>query len=404
MRTRRTSRASLRGSGRSSARVRGSGQLASLVAVLALVSGLGAVLVAAGPAAAVTPPAPGWTTQEAPLPSDAGTGGTDPHVYIASSVCPSPTGCYSVGWYDDTTGAPWGLIESQNGGTWTVTEAPEPQNAGSGPNQALWIGSESCGYIQPCRAISCPTATSCVAVGEYKDTAGYSLPVVETLSNGTWTATEGALPSDAAVDTGSTSDRSYLYSVACTSVTSCVAVGGYWTMTGDFKGFIATLSGSSWSAVASPLPPGALASGSFLYGVSCASASSCVAVGRYVDAGSRQAGLLDTLANGSWAASPAPQPADAGSDTDGHQDSILFQVSCASATACRAVGFYVTNGGVSRPWSTPSTGAPGAPPWSRSRPTPVARGSRSWARSRVRRRRRVPPSACTPTAAGGSGG
>src|ERR1700693_4188462 len=136
--------------------------LVSIAGVVMTLASLGAVLVPA-PAGAAAPPAQGWTTQQAPLPSDAGTAGALPDVYTASSTCPTLGGCVTVGWYSDTAAHPWGLIETQSGTTWTDTQAPQPSNAGSGANQALWLGSQSCGIINlnPCHAVSFPTATLC---------------------------------------------------------------------------------------------------------------------------------------------------------------------------------------------------------------------------------------------------
>ena len=342
-------------------------RMAPLAAVVALLAGMGALLAPAAPSAAVTAPAQGWTTQEAPLPPDAGNGTTNPRVYTASTSCPSATACVVVGWYDDTAGATWGLIETQSGPNWTVTEAPQPSNAGSGANQGLWLGSAGCGLVAAtCHAVSCPTSTFCVAVGQYHDTAGHSEPVVETLSNGSWSAAEGGLPSDTATDAGPTFfPNADLFSVSCSSTTSCVAVGGYVNATGTFNGLIDTLSGTSWTAVTTPLPAIVSGTGSNLTGISCASASSCTAAGTFSDTSSRTNGLLVTLANGSWSATRAPEPPDGGTDGDGHQGADVIQVSCASAAACTAVGFYEnasgTEEGLINSWNGSAWSATTAP-------------------------------------------
>ena len=319
--------------------------LPALAGVIVLLSGVAAVVTPPAPAGALTPPAPGWTTIEAPLPADAGNGSTNPDVYTSSSVCPAANGCVTVGWYNDTAGKAWGLIESQSGTTWTETEAPQPNNAGSGADQGLWIGSQNCGIYQPCHAVACPSATSCVAVGQYLDTAGYSEPVVETLSGGSWKATEAPLPSDTATDAGPVFPDSFLFSVSCASTTSCVAVGSYRNTSNHFLPFIDTLSGTTWSSQPSPLPSNAIAETSsfptFLNSVSCASPSVCTAAGFFQDTSSGYNGLLVTLVNGTWTAQAAPQPSGSGNDGDGLQDTFIAGLSCASATACTAVGTYV---------------------------------------------------------------
>ncbi len=323
--------------------------VSALAGVIVLLSGVAAVVTPSAPAAAATAPAQGWTTVEAPLPADSGTGSTNPDVYTASSVCPAANGCITVGWYKDTSDKAWGLIETQSGTTWTDTEAPQPSNAGSGADQGLWIGSQDCGIYQPCHAVSCPTATFCVGVGEYLDTAGYSLPVVETLSGGSWSAAEGALPSDTGTDGGPVFPAAFLFSVSCVSTTSCVAVGQYRNTSGDYVPLIDTLSGTTWTALPSPLPSDAIAQtssfGTFLNSVSCTSASFCVASGFYQDTSSGYKGLLVTLSNGSWTAQTASQPSDSGNDGDGHQGTFLTGLSCASAAACTSVGYYEDTSG-----------------------------------------------------------
>ncbi len=170
-------------------------RLVPLAGMVMLLSVLGVALASGAPAGSVTPPAQGWTTLEAPLPADSGNGSTDPHVYLASSSCPTPTGCVAAGWYDDTTGHAWGLIEMQNGATWTDIQAPQPSNAGSGSNQALILGSTSCGTATtPCKAVSCPTASFCVAVGNYDTAAANFAAVIETWSGGTWAPLQAPVP------------------------------------------------------------------------------------------------------------------------------------------------------------------------------------------------------------------
>ena len=52
-----------------------------------------------------------------------------------------------------------------------------------------------------------------------------------------------------------------------------------------------------------------------------------------------EGGLIDTLADGSWTATEAPEP----SYTTIYQDVTLDSVSCADAGSCAAVGTYYTS-------------------------------------------------------------
>ncbi len=316
-----------------------------LSAVVVLLAGLGFLLAPATPAAA-QPPAQGWTTTEAPLPTDSGNGSTNPEVYTAGSSCPAVNACVMAGWYLDTNGKAWGLIENQNGTNWTETEAPQPNNAGSGAKQDLRIGAANCGEQIPCRPVSCPTVTFCVAVGQFNDdggSSGYTEPLIETFSNGSWAAIQSPLPGDAASDSGPTYFPSaWLFSVSCATPTSCAAVGEYQNTSGDRIGYLATLSGTTWIAQPVPLPSGAQFSD--LEGVSCPSAGSCTAVGGYEDASGYANGLIDVLANGTWTSTRAPEPSNSGNDTDSDQYAELFEVSC-WGSSCAAVGGYEDSSG-----------------------------------------------------------
>jgi hypothetical protein len=314
--------------------------LAPLAALTVVLGGLGAAVVTAttaGPAgAAATAPPQGWTTTEAPLPSDSGNGSTNPNVYTASSACAAQNGCVTVGWYDDTAGRPWGLIEMQNGTSWTDVQAPQPSNAGSGTNQGLWLGSPNCGLAAAfCQANAAPSPTVQYAVGSFLDTAGNEHPVIETYANGTWTPTQPPVPSDVS----STTPAAYLASIACTSTSACVAVGAYRNTSNHILSFIDTLTPTGWATQPVSPPSGAAANpGMFLSQVACSSASSCVAVGHYLLAAGGTKGLLVTLSGGSWSALAAPEPSDAFAGAN--PTANLLHVACVASGFCFAVGQY----------------------------------------------------------------
>lgn len=123
--------------------------------------------------------------------------------------------------------------------------------------------------------------------------------------------------------------NSVLYSVSCVSASACTAAGDY--ANGMTSMTLAERwNGTKWSIENTPNPTGA--ADSFLYGVSCASASVCTAAGLYFD---YTADL--TLAEGwngtTWSIEPTPNPS-------GGSKSILYSVSCPSAGPCTAVGYH----------------------------------------------------------------
>ena len=252
--------------------------------------------------------------------------------------------------------------------SWTVTEAPQPSNSGSGVGAGILVRLARLRLHLALSSRLLPDGVLCVAVGSYKDTAGYHEPVVDTLSGGTWTSLEPPLPSDAATDTTTNQPDAELYSVSCASATSCVAVGSYKNTSAATVAMIDTLSGSTWSTLpVTALPTGADGTFASLTGISCATAASCVAAGDYEDTDNSENGLLDRAVRRRLERLPRPEPANAGNDTDGHQFATVIQVVCPSSTMCVGVGTYVTASDTGQPlidtWNgTTWTGQAGALP------------------------------------------
>jgi len=274
-----------------------------------------------------------WAATQAPEPANSGTDADGEQNALLYSVSCSPaTSCAAMGHYTAASGAVYGLIDTLSGGTWVATEAPEPPNASSSNPIVSLI------------SVSCHSGGSCSGVGQYRDTGAYYYGLIETLSGGTWTATEAPEPANAGTETSGT-EMADFDSVACRSAGSCVAVGFYDDTSGFQYGLIDTLSGGAWSATEAPEPANGGNGYAQLYGVSCGSAASCVAVGNYYDASFLLNGLIDTLSGGTWIATEAPEPANAGTDADSRQRALLSPVSCPTAAFCAAMGYYEdTNG------------------------------------------------------------
>ena len=182
-----------------------------------------------------------------------------------------------------------------------------------------------------------------MAVGRYLDSAGHVEGLLLTLSGGSWTAAEAPLPANA------DGSWAYLTGVSCPSSSDCVATGNYSDSSasdtsGVGDGLLLTLSGGSWTAAEAPLPANANHTGVYLDAVSCASSSTCVAVGEYDityteganSQGEYQNGMLLTLTNGSWTAAPAPPVP----NSRQYSSVNVTAVSCPSASYCVATGSY----------------------------------------------------------------
>ena len=174
--------------------------------------------------------------------------------------------------------------------------------------------------------VSCVSATACVAVGQYRDPDEVVKPLVEVWDGSAWTIS--ALPSPAGAK------AAWLNGVSCASATECVAVGRSQSGSGVEKALLMRWNGSSWSIESTPTPEGA--TDVWLSGVSCASDSACAAVGGYEteDEATTETATLALRWNGStWAIQSTPNPGP-------RADAQLYDVSCAGPTACMAVGYY----------------------------------------------------------------
>jgi hypothetical protein len=88
--------------------------------------------------------------------------------------------------------------------------------------------------------------------------------------------------------------------------------------------------GTTWTLQSTPTPSGATSSG--LSGVSCTSASACTSVGWYGVSPGAYETLAETWNGTTWAIQSTPNRTAATS-------SYLFGVSCTSASACTATGY-----------------------------------------------------------------
>jgi hypothetical protein len=166
-------------------------------------------------------------------------------------------------------------------------------------------------------AVSCPAADSCIAVGDYYSPDNYA-PLAEIWDGSTWTAQTPPNPGGPRVW--------WLNGVSCASASSCVAVGD-----DVVKTVSETWNGSAWTLTRGVTPAGATEAE--LNGVSCVSADDCVAVGDYTVKTSH---VLAEHWNGStWARQSAPSPA-------GVSGINVTGVSCPAADNCIAVGYGTT--------------------------------------------------------------
>jgi hypothetical protein len=248
-------------------------------------------------------------------------------------TCASATQCIGVGYYDVGVGQPQALIETWDGTTWTVTPSP---GTGSDPSA---LNGVACGLFFG----TAGNSEYCIAVG-LEDSGGVTQSLIETGNGGTWSVTSN--PGGAG---------SALNAVSCARDTDyCAAVG--WTLEGGTpRALIETSTDEGpWS-----LAPSANVgkADNVLNGVSCATTTTCVAVGFDGAPGATQS-LVEVLSGTTWSALAGPEKGHGHNVFDGIGNNVLDAVSC-TATFCVAVGYYYNASHVPQTLVAVPTGAVG---------------------------------------------
>jgi hypothetical protein len=228
--------------------------------------------------------------------------------YLLSVSCVSSSDCWAVGSYSNGSGIPQTLIERWNGSSWSIVTSP---NASSSQENML-------------NAVACVSSSDCWAAGSsVNSTTGIYQTLIERWNGSSWTIVTS--PNSLPVQ------NNYLYGLTCASTSECWAVGYSNNDIAD-QTLIERWDGTSWAVVNSANTM--ITQTNRLYGVTCAFAADCWAVG-YDNNGSIDQTLVERWDGTSWAIVTSP-------NNGTSQNNDLKAVSCASATACWAIGYYST--------------------------------------------------------------
>ncbi len=95
--------------------------------------------------------------------------------------------------------------------------------------------------------------------------------------------------------------------MSCASATSCTAVGEHWSWSGDHSTLVEAWNGTAWFIQPTPEIPDA--SESYFTSVSCVSATDCVAVGYYKSTTKKKYFTLAEVWDGTaWSEQATPNP------------------------------------------------------------------------------------------------
>lgn len=220
-----------------------------------------------------------WTSLPVPLPR----GLTSIPIYrrfdLSGVACRTSSDCTAVGAFQAGSRAfDRPLVYRWNGRRWRQQASP--------------TGSR---FLTRLDAVSCPTATSCLAVGQsFTDKIGrYSRAFAESWDGKGWRVEHPP--------TITGRNQSNLTAVSCSAARECEAVGG------DVRDALATRwSGGKWTEQPTPAKAQRFQS-LMLNGVFCASASSCVAVG-FPGGLDRGDGLIARWDGSGWTNQALPAP------------------------------------------------------------------------------------------------
>jgi len=278
--------------------------------------------------------------------------------FLESVSCVTTSWCVAVGYYEDDHKQT--LIELWDGNSWSIQNSPNTSSTvdnlldGVSCVSVSWcvaVGTSDDGRLEQTLievwdgtswsiqasantsptednglySVSCLSAISCVAVGEFDN--GWLQTLVQVWDGNTWTIQ--------ASENSSTTETNYLFEVSCVSANSCVAVGAF--MRGGWNQPMAQVwDGSSWTMQS--IPTFSATEGNFVEGLSCVSASMCVAVGAHsINGGSVYQTMIQVWDGNSWSIQPSPS-------NSLTEDNYLWSVSCVSVSSCVAVGYYYLGG------------------------------------------------------------
>jgi hypothetical protein len=228
--------------------------------------------------------------------------GFDSFAWLNGVSCRNAADCYAVGSLNDGT-----LIEHWNGVRWSVMSTPSP----------------AAPFIAELSAVSCGSASNCFAVGTaiaFTETDFRLQTLIEHWNGSQWSIVASPNP------TGSI--FSSLSGISCPTATSCVAVGA-----SEFGNLVEHWNGSRWKIA--PTPNGSTSLDGFgfdaLSGVSCVTATYCYAVGATEDRP-----IIERWNGARWGIVTTLRPANT-------VFAELNDISCPSKRHCVAVGMYSTD-------------------------------------------------------------
>ena len=241
-----------------------------------------------------------WTVETTP---NAATGQQYDQNSLGGVDCASAKACMAVGYSDaNNASTQEALAMRWDGAAWHLA-VPSEEASLSG--------------------VSCPSDSRCFAAGTSFPDGRHGAPVIVRWSHQKW--------SSAKLPTRKSQVEQDLEGIDCPTTTSCLAVGATSNGPGTpFHTLVYRYNGSTWSIIKSPNPSSAPA-GNVFQDVSCVSATKCFLIGT---AGEQM--LVERWNGTGWKRQHLPALSG---------NAFLNGISCSSASACVAVGYIGNSDG-----------------------------------------------------------
>jgi hypothetical protein len=285
--------------------VHGSWRVSGLSAFALIVVACASLALPATAATASTAP------PTAPAPKVAAAAASGSNAWFNSDSCTSRAFCMAVGGYGRSGNLP-ALSEMLTGGNWVAEPVPRPLHGGN----------------MDANEVSCASPASCLFVGSHwAGKRGYTFNLAEAWNGSSWRIVATARQAG--------TRYSYLDDVACPTNRFCLAVGAAGTSQKVYHSTAYTWDNrATWRRISAPAPGGAR--NSELNGLACFNSKNCMAVGNYTSASGRNLAFAARWHDGRWTLMTTPAIP--------KQRYAEFQgVSCPTATRCVAVGDTVDN-------------------------------------------------------------
>jgi hypothetical protein len=259
-----------------------------------------------------------------------GTANQDWSSSVDSVSCATAGTCSAGGSYNDDNGLGdfQAFVVSEVHGTWgTAEEVPGTAALNQG------------GYASV-SSVSCATAGTCTAGGDYTGSAFAGEVFVVSEMHGTWRTAE-EIPGTAALNQG---NSALVFSVSCARAGACAAGGQSDGGPGIGQAFVVSEMHGTWHTAEEVPGLTALNQGdnATVYSVSCSSASTCSAGGEYTDSSGHEQAFVVSEVQGTWGTAEEV-PGTAALNQGG--GATVNSVSCAPAGTCTAGGYYAHTSG-----------------------------------------------------------